>query len=208
MKAKIYSVEELNNLTVEQLEKAIRTQAERYNRAISRAKHSGLNLSPVGGSKRVPLKLKGSFTSENDYINELISHYQNIEMRFAAGATKTARKEAYNKLYNRLAGIFDFNLDIESEKKNFDDFFEKYYKNADPAEQERILGEVSRFYKSAARHEDKAYYNFIGIMIERQKIKSYSKYDIAGTEADYATRGLSDTLKSMIELFEKEAAKK
>lgn len=203
MKAKIYSVDELYRMSKTELEKVVKTQAERYNKQITRAKKAGLSLATVGGDRRLQTR-----NLDKKTINELASQYINAEKRFRAGATKKGLKENEKNYINQIAAYMGFDLSIPSEKERFEAFYKKYVAEQDIDTQIRVFDEVRELDESVSATSDKMWYNYARAMVESGQVESFKQIDIAGTDIDYASIGFDEYLKRMREFYEAESQKR
>lgn len=214
MKAKIYTTQELYNLSTAELEKVIKTQAERYNKQITRAKKAGLNLSTIGknerGSLRVPTNLKNKYknASDNEYRNALISQYEETSKRFGAGATKEGLKQNEENYKNMLANYLGFDRSLFGENQRFENIYNQYVSDLSEKSQRDIFENLLDLDKSVGAHTDKTWYSYATALVYDGKIKSMSRSDISGSDADYATLGMAEYLRRMTEYFESLANKK
>ena len=121
-KAKIYSTEELRSLSIKDIEKIVRTQAERINKQITRAKQQNIDLSSVFSevkrqNTRRGGKPKGMTT--NAYKRELIYQYNRTAKQSKGGYTKSnieklkEEKKGYEEALAEERGVGSVTLSAE-----------------------------------------------------------------------------------------------
>lgn len=195
MKAKTYSVLELNAISKTELIDIVNRQSERFNKQITRAKSRGItDFSSVGGSRRVTRYKKTTKLSKK----ELIERYQETQRRFGAGISKSGQKANERFVYDTLRNVLGYDAD---DVKLFNSKYEKYYKTLSKEEQYNIRRLLTTINERVDGNFWRLWYNDTNKLVQQGAIKSFAVTDIKAqnSPADYETIGLQNYLLQYME---------
>ena len=173
------------------LEKIVKTQAERYNKQITRAKKAGLSLATVGGDKRFRTQNLSKLT-----MAQLANQYFEAKERMGAGASKKGIKENESRFMDRLKYIFK--MSDPSDADRFNAFRAAYIDKLTDKQLidivnltkqiESILGDISELW-----------YNDTLTLVQYGKVNSMSVADVRDAKiTDYGYKGMKTYMQDLL----------